>query len=111
LIPKKKVSKKKVSKKKDITPRSKVRQALRLLSLRSRERAACLKRDNYSCQVCGIKQSKAKGKEVSVEVHHVNGARIESIVDLVYEHLLCNPDNLLTVCKCCHEKITSQEIA
>lgn len=102
-------TKKKTTRKKDVTPRSKVRQALRLLSLRSRERAACLKRDAYSCQVCGAKQSKAKGKELSVEVHHVNGAKIESIIDAVYEHLLCSPDYLLTVCKYCHEKITQQE--
>ena len=55
------------------TPRSKVRAALRQLWLRSRERAAALKREKYTCQRCGVKQSKAKGKEQKVEVHHKEG--------------------------------------
>lgn len=86
------------------TPRSKVRQALRQLSLRSRERAAALKRDKYTCLRCGIKQSKAKGREVAVECHHINGVQWDRLIDIVYEMLLCSPDKLQTLCKECHEQ-------
>ncbi len=67
------------------TPRSTVRAALRQLWLRSRERAAALKRDQYTCQVCGRKQSKAKGKEFDVQVHHKDGiGNWEQVIDSVY---------------------------
>jgi len=89
----------------EYTPRSKIRAALRQLWLRSRERQAALKRDNYTCQVCNRKQSVAKGKEFKVQVHHLDGvANWEKLIDLVYEHLLCSPDSLVTVCKECHGK-------
>lgn len=87
------------------TPRSKVRAALRQLFLRSRERAAAIKRDKYTCQTCGVKQSKAKGKEVSVEVHHVNGIEWEDLISIVYEMLLCDPSKLITLCKECHKNV------
>jgi len=51
------------------TPNSKIKAAVRSLFLRSRERAEAKKRDGYACKRCGKKQSKAKGREVSVEVH------------------------------------------
>ena len=87
------------------TPRSQVRSALRRLWLRSRERAAALKRDKYTCQCCGRKQSKAKGKEVKVEVHHVEGVgNWDATMNVIYEQLLCLPDKLETQCKECHEK-------
>jgi len=85
------------------TPRSKVRAALRQLSLRSRERAAALKRENYCCEICGIKQSKAKNKEVAVQVHHREGVgNWNRVIDLVYEELLCDPEKLKVMCKSCH---------
>ncbi len=89
------------------TPRSRVRSALRQLYLRSRERAAALKRDEYSCSVCRIKQSRAKGREVYVEVHHKTEIRWEGIIDMIYEELLINPDGLETLCKSCHKKAPS----
>ena len=89
--------------KKPVTPRSQVRSALRRVWLRSRERAAALKRDKYTCQQCGGKQSKAKGKEFAVEVHHVEGVlNWEVVLDSVYSNLLCNPKLLETLCKDCH---------
>jgi len=91
------------------TPRSKVRASLRQLWLRSRERAFALKRGGYVCQVCGIKQSKAKGKEVSVVVHHREGIDWENLIDLVYERLLVNPDKLETLCTNCHKETHSHE--
>lgn len=91
-------------KKKSRTPRSRVKQALRQLSLRSRERAAALKRDKYTCVVCGAKQSRAKDKRVDVEVHHINGVDWTKLIDIVYEMLLCPPEELETLCKKCHKK-------
>ena len=102
MIPKKK------SRKKPITPRSKVRAALTMLFLRSRERAAAIKRDKNTCQVCQQKGSKAKGREVYTECHHINGAHKDRIIDIIYEHLLCHPDYLMTVCRECHNKITEE---
>lgn len=87
------------------TPRSKVRAALRQLWLRSRERASALKRDGYCCQECGVKQSKRKGKEVKVEVHHKQGVNDwDLMLDYIYRHLLCDPGWLETLCVECHKK-------
>ncbi len=92
------------------TPRSAVRVALRRLSLRSRERAAALKRDHYTCQQCGVKQSKAKGREVEVVVHHKNGILWDVLIDQVYEMLLCHPDDMITLCKECHQMGEDEKI-
>lgn len=93
-----------MKRKDDMTPRSKVRQALRQLSLRSRERAAALKRDKYTCQKCGVKQSKAKGKEISVEVHHKRGiGNWEAVIDMIYKEILCDPQFMEVLCAECHD--------
>ena len=86
------------------TLRSTIRSYFRQMFLRSRERAAALKRDNYTCQVCNKKQSTAKGKEVKVQVHHRDGVKIDELTDLVYTWLLHHPDRLITLCKECHDK-------
>jgi len=92
-----------VSRKLPTTPRSQVRSALRRLWLRSRERQAALKRDGYTCQECGVKQSRAKGREIKVEVHHLEETlNWEFLLDYVYRHLLCDPKYLETLCKECH---------
>lgn len=91
------------------TPRSRVRNALRQLWLRSRERAARLKADRYTCERCGRKQSKAKGKEVAVLVHHLHGVEWEAMVDHVYRHLLCDPVDLMTLCVDCHDEVHMKE--
>jgi len=87
------------------TPRSKVRAALRRLWLRSRERAAALKASGYCCEECGVKQSRRKGHEVKVEVHHMDGLEWDALIDYVYRHLLCSPDRLEVMCKNCHTKL------
>ena len=87
------------------TPRSRVRSALRQLFLRSRERQYSIKRDSYTCQKCSIKQTKAKGREVSVCVHHKDGIdNWEAAIDAVYEYILCHPDGLEVLCVSCHKK-------
>jgi 5-methylcytosine-specific restriction endonuclease McrA len=91
---------------KPTTPRSQVRSALRQLWLRSRERQAALKRDKYTCQACGVKQSKAKGRVVKVEIDHLNGIEWEKMLDYIYRHLLVDPGYLETVCKECHGERT-----
>jgi 5-methylcytosine-specific restriction endonuclease McrA len=93
------------------TPRSQIRSALRKLFLRNRERGFAIKRDKYTCQVCGKKQSRAKGKEVYVEVHHID--EIEEkwnlMIEAVYQYLLCRPDCLLTLCHGCHKTTHERE--
>ena len=86
------------------TPNSKIKSSLRMLFLRSRERAAALKADGYTCCVCGSKQSKAKGKEVAVEVHHNQGVcNWDVIYDVIRDQLLCDPSNMRVLCKSCHK--------
>ncbi|MFN3076319.1 MAG: HNH endonuclease [Alphaproteobacteria bacterium] len=85
------------------TPNSKIKAALRMLFLRSRERGMAIKRDGYVCQRCGVKQSKAKGKEVAVEVHHKEGiANWQEVYDVIRKNLLCDPADMETLCKSCH---------
>lgn len=86
------------------TPRSRVRSALRALWLRSRERAAAIKREGGCCESCGVKQSVAKGRVVKIHVHHLDGIEWENILDYVYRHLLCDPNQLEVLCESCHKK-------
>jgi len=85
------------------TPNSRIRAALRQLWLRSRERAAALKRTGYCCEICGVKQSKARG--VILEVHHVNGVlNWEELFSAIRKFLLVSEDKQMPLCKACHEK-------
>jgi hypothetical protein len=54
-------------------------------------RAYVLERDNYSCRQC-----KGKSKESKLEVHHIQ-FKSEQGSDEV--------ENLITLCKCCHDKV------
>ncbi len=91
------------------TPNSKIKAALRKLWLHSRERQSVLKRDRYTCCKCGAKQSKAKGKEVFVEVHHKLGVVNWSVIyQVIREYLLGSPEHMETLCVECHDK-TKQE--
>jgi predicted HNH restriction endonuclease len=93
-------------KKKPTTPRSKVRNALRQVFLRSRERYAAGKAANWTCEICGKKQSKAKGKEVRVEIHHRGViSNWDEVLAAVYEKLLVSPDKLQCLCRDCHNKL------
>lgn len=48
-------------------------------------------RDNYQCQLCGVKQKDYYRK---LDVHHIN-----------YDTQNCNNDNLITLCNRCNPKV------
>ena len=73
------------------TPRSRVKNAIRLVWLRSRERAAALKKADNKCTECGVKKSTAKGREVKLQVHHEPPIDWDGIVDLIFERILNAP--------------------
>ena len=85
------------------TPRSRIKGMLRQIFLRSAERGAAIKRDKYTCQKCGIKQTTKKGHEVKVEVHHKQGINNwDAVIDLIREKILCDPEHMETLCRDCH---------
>jgi predicted HNH restriction endonuclease len=89
------------------TPNSHIKHALRLLWLKSRERAEALKRAGYKCAKCGVKQSQAKGKEQKVEVHHKAGiGNWEKVIDTIREELLPDSSLLEVLCPECHAQVT-----
>ena len=95
-----------MSKRLPTTPRSQVRSALRRVFLRSRERAAALKAAGYKCHGCGAKQSRKKGAEVFVEVHHTEGVgNWDTVIEAVFKELLCSPHLLRVLCAECHDKV------
>lgn len=49
-------------------------------------------RDKYTCQLCGKKQT-----EKTFCVHHID-----------YDKKNCNPNNLITLCRSCHNKTNSK---
>ena len=94
-----------MSRKKPTTPRSRIKNALRQLWLRSRERAAAIKREANTCERCHAKGSQAKGREIAIEVHHRTGIpNWDRIIDEVFAHLLVSPSGLEVICKDCHGK-------
>jgi len=92
-----------VGKKLPTTPKGRIISALRMLFLRSRERAAVLKRDNSTCWTCKKKASKAKGREVKVEVHHIDPVIFDKLVEYIRFELLVPPDDMVTLCCECHK--------
>jgi predicted HNH restriction endonuclease len=101
---------KRLSRKKPETPKSKIKDALRRLWLRSRERAAALKATGYCCAQCGAKQSKAKGREVAIEVHHIDGIDWDGVADLIRARTLPDPSRLMPLCKSCHDDIHARSV-
>ena len=93
-----------MSRKLPTTPRSRIKNALRQVWLRSRERAAALKREGNCCERCGVKASKRKGAEVKGQVHHMHGIDWDGIVDLVIDRMLPDSESLEVLCEVCHEK-------
>ncbi len=91
------------------TPRSRIKNALRMVWLRSRERAACLKASGHRCERCGIKGSQAKGREVKLQVHHKDGCNWDGIIDGIVAAMLPDPARLESLCEACHEKETEAQ--
>jgi predicted HNH restriction endonuclease len=92
------------------TKRTQIVNNLRMLWLYSKERAQCLKDASYSCQRCGVKQSKAVGKVQKVEVHHKEGVlNWDEIEEVIRKHLLCDVEDLECLCPTCHKKETYGE--
>jgi len=95
-----------VKKNPNVTPRSRIVSALRKLFLWSNERDAAKKRDHNTCQHCGRKGSEAKGREVKIQVHHLEGiANWEEVIDSIRKNILCSPDSMECICKECHKEI------
>ena len=65
-----------------------------------RLRMEVLKRDGYQCCQCGA-TSEESG--YPLEIHHI-------IPPKGNKKLFYNIDNCVTLCKCCHSRITQQEI-
>jgi 5-methylcytosine-specific restriction endonuclease McrA len=94
-----------MGKKLPTTPRSRIKNSLRkYVWMMSRERTSAIKREKNTCQRCGKKGSVAKGREVKIEVHHIDGIDWDGVVDLVIERLLPDPSRLEVICKNCHDK-------
>ena len=91
------------------TPRSRIKNALRMVWLRSRERAACLKAAGHRCERCGVKSSAAKGREVKLQVHHRDGIDWEGIVSGIIAAMLPDPSRLEALCEACHGKQTAAD--
>jgi predicted HNH restriction endonuclease len=65
-----------------------------------------LKATNYCCAFCGVKQSAAKGREVRIEVHHLDPVQWDGLFDDIRRRLLHDPSRLAPACEKCHKKIT-----
>jgi len=93
------------------TPRSRIRAAIRMLWLRSRERAKVLKDAGHRCSNCNIKQTRAgkdKDKWVYVEVHHVSKIDIwKEVIDMIEKAILRSEQKCL--CKDCHKDLHDKE--
>jgi len=88
-----------------------------------RVRYQVFKRDNYTCQLCGIKSQFRRGlrrkrSSLSLECDHIkpksqfelHGYKFDTLENRIkatieYFH---NHDNLRTLCKECHKKVTKQ---
>ena len=90
-------------KKKPITPNSQITNVIRKLWLFSRERRERLRLDDSTCWTCRRKGSKASGREVAVEVHHIEPVQMKKILEVIRRELLVGPEKLATYCKECHK--------
>ena len=88
----------------NVTDKTRIVHALRKLFLQSRERAAVMKRDNYTCQKCHRKQTMKKGQEFKVQCHHKAGVlNWDKLVEEIRRDLLCDPSLMECLCKECHK--------
>ena len=97
-----------MGKKLPYTPASRIASWIRRGWTRSRESAKCRKDAGYTCSQCGRKQSKAKGKELSVQVHHIEEINWEPVVEVVRREVLDKPQ--ICLCKECHAIETAKQV-
>jgi predicted HNH restriction endonuclease len=96
---------KKKTRKKPVTPASTIKSALGTIWLRSRERAEAVRLAGNTCQCCNKKGNAAKGREVVINVHHLEGAEWDKIIAYIRRVLLVDPSKLAVVCKSCHDEL------
>lgn len=93
-----------------ITPKSRIVAGLRKMWLWSRERNEAMRYYDRTCQKCGVRESKAKGREQKIQVHHKDGIlNWDEIVFEIRKNLLVSPDKLECLCPECHKKETYGE--
>jgi hypothetical protein len=91
------------------TPKSRIQNWIRRGWTQSRENAKVRKDANYSCSQCGKKQSRAKGKVVKIEVHHIDEINWENVIRVVREEVLDKPQ--IVLCYDCHKAETAKQVA
>ena len=89
------------------TPKSRIQNWIRRGWTQSRERAKVLKEAKYTCCQCHRKQSRAKGKELKVEVHHKAMINWKKIVEFIRKEVLDKPQEVL--CVDCHKAETEKQ--
>ncbi len=97
------------------TPTSQIRNLLRNMWMRSRERNLAIKNMEGRCCLCSRKQSKAKSRDPLttteyLEVHHMDGVNWERILKVIREELLYSGkvDRLAPLCRECHAAYDEQ---
>jgi hypothetical protein len=83
---------------KPVTPRSEIKGRIDRIWFWSRERrekVRLLKLSGDWCDEC---------EKVWEEIHHKEEAKINEIIDMIYETLLVPPEKLVGLCKECHNK-------
>ena len=98
-----------MGKKLPYTPKSKIAGWIRRGWTQSRERAKVVKEAGYRCSKCNKKQSRAKGKEVKIEVHHIDKINWENVIRIIREEVLDKPQEVL--CYECHKEETKKQVA
>lgn len=96
-------------KKSERTPRSRIVSHMRILWLRSRERAKALKDEGYQCEDCKRKQSTKKGNVIKMEGHHPKPINWDKIVKVIQQELLIPPSKIQCLCHDCHKKYTNEQ--
>jgi len=67
------------------------------------EKSYTNRREGYCCEHCGVKNSRAKGKEVRVIVHHQKLINWDKIFKVLRRELLVSPNQLTCLCDECHK--------
>lgn len=96
---------KKLKKKTKLTTDGRIKAALRRLWMYSTERSIALKREEYCCEICGVKQSVAKANPVKVHVHHKTMIDWKKIYKYLRKTLLCDSSELQVLCIPCHKEV------